>query len=108
MLDKIETLELGILIVNLIFNIVKVVLIIISVLIIFSLLLSSVESKSFELAVVRMVGFEKEGVIALIVCQSFLYVIPAIICAFASSTIILYHASQWSYKEYKISIDWQP
>ena len=67
-LDKINTLEMGILIVNLIFNLVKSLLVIISVLIIFSLLMGSVESKYFELAVIRMVGLEQGGVIGLIIC----------------------------------------
>ena len=41
-LDKYQTLEIGILIVNLIFNLIKSLLIVISVLIVFSLLLISV------------------------------------------------------------------
>lgn len=67
-LDKTQTLEIGILIVNLIFNLVKSLLIVISVLIVFSLLLISVQSKTFEIAVIRMVGLKKEGIIALILC----------------------------------------
>lgn len=92
-LDKITTLEMNILIVNLIFSIVKSLLIIISVLIIFSLLMKSVESKNFEIAVIRMVGLHKGGVIGLIVCQSFLYVIPAMFLAFSSSLLILSYAA---------------
>jgi len=67
-LDSIATLEMGILIVNLIFNLVKSVLIVISILIIYSLLMVSIESKNFEIAVIRMVGLEKGGVIWLVVC----------------------------------------
>jgi len=59
---------MGILIVNLIFNLVKSVLIVISILIIYSLLMVSIESKNFEIAVIRMVGLEKGGVIWLVVC----------------------------------------
>jgi ABC-type antimicrobial peptide transport system permease subunit len=55
-LDRIATLEMGILVVNLIFNMVKTILIVISVLIIYSLLMVSVEQKNFEIAVIRMVG----------------------------------------------------
>ena len=55
-LDRIATLEMGILVVNLIFNMVKTILIVISVLIIYSLLIVSVEQKNFEIAVIRMVG----------------------------------------------------
>ena len=59
---------MGILIVNLIFNLVKSLLIIISVLIIYSLLMVSVESKNFEIAVIRMVGLQKGGIIGLVIC----------------------------------------
>lgn len=67
-LDKIQTLEMGILVVTLIFNLIKSLLIIISVLIIYSLLMVSIESKNFEIAVIRMVGLEKTGIIMLIIC----------------------------------------
>jgi hypothetical protein len=56
LLDNIQRLEVGILVVNLIFNLVKAILVVISVLIINSLVLASVESKSFELCVFRMIG----------------------------------------------------
>ena len=88
-LDRIGDLEMGILIVNLIFNLVKSILIVISILIIYSLLMVSVESKYFEIAVIRMVGSEKNGIIWLVICQSFLYVIPAIISAFSLGILIL-------------------
>lgn len=67
-LDKTQTLEIGILIVSLIFNLVKSLLVVISVLIVFSLLLISVQSKTFEIAVIRMIGLKKEGIIGLILC----------------------------------------
>ena len=84
-LDRIATLEMGILIVNLIFNMVKSILVVVSVLIIYSLLMVSVEQKNFEIAVIRTVGLQKRGIIWLVICQSFLYVIPAMICAFLAS-----------------------
>ena len=67
-LDRIQTLEMGILIVTLIFNLIKSLLVLISVLIIYSLLMVSIESKNFEIAVVRMVGLQKTGIIGLIIC----------------------------------------
>ena len=104
-LDQIATLEMGILIVNLIFNLVKSLLIIISVLIIYSLLMVSVESKNFEIAVIRMVGLQKGGIIGLVICQSFLYVIPAIIFAFSLCVFCLSKASVYFEAEYKVKID---
>ena len=58
-LNKIETLEIGILFVNLIFSLIKALLVVISVLIIYSMLLTNVESKIFQIAVIRMVGLRK-------------------------------------------------
>lgn len=56
MLNKIQILEMGILIVRMVFHLVKIVLVAICVMIIYSLLLLSVESKYFEMAVTRMLG----------------------------------------------------
>jgi ABC-type antimicrobial peptide transport system permease subunit len=55
-LDKIQELEMGILIISLIFSLVNLLLVVISILIIFSLLMVSIESKTFETAVIRMIG----------------------------------------------------
>lgn len=99
---------MGILIVNLIFNLVKSVLIVISILIIYSLLMVSIESKNFEIAVIRMVGLEKGGVIWLVVCQSFLYVVPAIASGFTLTVLILSKLSQVFEASYKIKIDSLP
>ena len=66
-LDKIQTLELGILALNLIFNLVKSLFILISVIIIYSLLMISVESKTFETAVIRMLGLQAPGIISLVI-----------------------------------------
>ena len=92
-LDKISDLEIGILIVNLIFNLVKSALIIISIMIIYTLLMLSIEQKNFEVAVIRMVGLKELGIIGLVICQAFLYVLPAMGLAFASCIGILTYAS---------------
>ena len=88
-LDRIKTLEMGILVVTLIFNLIKALLIVISILIIYSLLMVSIEAKNFEMAVTRMVGMSKNGVICLIVCQSFMYVIPALMASFGICVLVL-------------------
>lgn len=61
----------------------------ISVLLIYSLLMLSMESKSFELGVMRMVGLSKNNIIILIIMQSFMFVLPSIICGFAVSFAFL-------------------
>ena len=64
-------------------------LFLISVLLIYSLLMLSVESKSFELGVMRMVGLSKINVIMLVIFQSFMFVIPSIISGFITSFVLL-------------------
>ena len=52
-----------------------------------------------------MVGLKKEGIIGLILCYSFLYVVPALVLAFIVCVIALRYLSIIFYKEYKIKID---
>ena len=52
-----------------------------------------------------MMGLHKKGIIALIICQSFLYVIPAINLAFITSLVILNQASIFFENQYKVKID---
>lgn len=49
----------------------------------------SVESKSFDFGVMRMVGLSKENIILLVILQSFMFVIPSIISGFAFSLTML-------------------
>jgi len=74
---------------QLIFNLVMLLLFMISVLLIYSLLMLSVESKSFELGVMRMVGLSKMNVIMLIIFQSFMFVVPSIIIGFITGFTLL-------------------
>jgi len=64
---------------SLIFDIIILLFAIISILLIYSLLMISVESKSFEIGVMRMMGLSKSGLILMIVIQSVAFVLPAII-----------------------------
>jgi ABC-type antimicrobial peptide transport system permease subunit len=62
-----QKLSTAILFLGLIFNIVILLFIILSVLLVYSLLMISVESKTFEFGVMRMVGLSKTGIIFMIV-----------------------------------------
>ena len=77
--------QLSVTFLQLIFNLVMLLLFAISVLLIYSLLMLSVESKSFEFGVMRMVGLAKDKVIALVILQSFMFVVPSIIAGFGFS-----------------------
>ena len=90
---------------QLIFNLVMLLLFSISVLLIYSLLMLSVESKSFDLGVMRMVGLAIRNVIVLVIFQSFLFVVPSIISGFAVSLGILQAAK--FYAETKLQMDFE-
>ena len=81
--------QLSVTFLQLIFNMVMLLLFMISVLLIYSLLMLSVESKSFELGVMRMVGLSKINVIFLVIFQSFMFVVPSIITGFITSFTLL-------------------
>jgi ABC-type antimicrobial peptide transport system permease subunit len=75
----------AILMLGLIFDIIILLFIILSVLLIYSLLMIQVESKSFEFGVMRMVGLSKFGIINMILLQSFMFVIPSVFVGFILS-----------------------
>jgi ABC-type antimicrobial peptide transport system permease subunit len=62
-----QTYSTAILFLGLIFDIIILLFIILSVLLVYSLLMISVESKTFEFGVMRMVGLSKTGIIFMII-----------------------------------------
>ena len=77
--------SVAILFLGLIFDIIMLLFIVLSVLLVYSLLMIQVESKSFEFGVMRMVGLSKSGVVSVILLQSFMFVLPSVVFAFALS-----------------------
>jgi len=75
----------AILMLGLIFDIIILLFIILSVLLIYSLLMLSVETKTFEFGVMRMVGLSKGGLVAMIVLQAFMFVLPSVVLGFVLS-----------------------
>jgi ABC-type antimicrobial peptide transport system permease subunit len=65
-LDEMKDLSTGVLFLGLIFDIIILLFVIISILLIYSLLMISVESKAHEIGVMRMVGLSKSGLILMI------------------------------------------
>ena len=70
---------------GLIFDIIVLLFVIISVLLIYSLLMISIETKTFEIGVMRMVGLSKPGLILMILIQALMFVLPAIVIGFIFS-----------------------
>jgi ABC-type antimicrobial peptide transport system permease subunit len=104
-LQDFKLLEISVTFLQLVFNLVMLLLCAISVLLVYSLLMFSVESKSFDLGVMRMVGLSKNNVIWLIVCQGFMFVVPSIICGFTVSIVFLQVAKH--FMENNLHIDFE-
>jgi|LauGreDrversion4_2_1035121.scaffolds.fasta_scaffold56456_2 ABC-type antimicrobial peptide transport system permease subunit len=78
-----KTFAAAVLFMGLIFDIIILLFVIIAVLLIYSLLMISVETKTFEMGVIRMLGLSKNGIIGMILLQALMFVAPAIILGFA-------------------------
>ena len=77
-----------------ILNMILFILFLLSVILLYSLLLVSVETKTFDLGVVRVLGLNKIGVIIMILLQSLSYVIPGIILGLILSIPALSYAGK--------------
>lgn len=104
-LQDFKVAQMSVTFLQLIFNLVMLLLFSISVLLIYSLLMLSVESKSFEFGVMRMVGLGKNSIIILVIMQSFMFVIPAIISGFGISFLFL-QVVKW-YAETQLQMDFE-
>ena len=71
----------GILAGGLVFDIMLIMFVMISVLLIYSLLMITIETKTFDTGVMRMVGLSGKGFVAMIFTQALMFVIPSILCA---------------------------
>ncbi len=83
--------ENSLLVLGLVFNIIMILFIIISILLIFSLLMNSVEQKSFENGIMRLVGLSKFEYMAMILTQAFMFVLPSIIAGYLLSIPLLWY-----------------
>lgn len=78
-----EEYSYAVLFIGLIFDILLLIFVAVSCLLIYSLLLISVETKAFETGVMRMVGLTKKGFIGMILTQSAMFVLPSVVLGFA-------------------------
>jgi ABC-type antimicrobial peptide transport system permease subunit len=92
------------LMIGLVFGIVVVLFIVISILLIYSLLMISVETKTFETGVMRMLGLSKINCISMILIQSCMFVLPSIICAYIASIPLLAMAYGFMFRDDSIQI----
>ena len=66
LLHEMQTYSYAVLFIGLIFNVLLLIFMIIACLLIYSLLLISVETKSYEVGVMRLVGLTKRGFVGMI------------------------------------------
>lgn len=86
--DVLKIMEISsqaILFLGLIFEIIILMFVVLSILLIYSLLLISVESKTFEFGVMRMIGLSKTGIVSMILIQSVMFVLPSLAAGFLLS-----------------------
>ena len=66
LLDELKFFDLSVLFLGLIFDVLLIIFIVVAILLVFSLLLIQVESKTFELGVMRLVGLTRLGFISMV------------------------------------------
>lgn len=82
LIDEVGEYSRYVMFVGIIFDLVVALLVIISVLLIYSLLVINIETKTFHIGVQRMVGLTRRGLIIMVIIQSMMFVVPALIAAF--------------------------
>ena len=85
LLFSMQSYSASVLFIGLIFNILLMIFVVVACLLIYSLLLISVETKTFEIGVMRLVGLTKCGFVGMIMTQAALFVLPSVILGFALS-----------------------
>jgi len=80
-----QSYSFAVLFIGLIFNVLLLIFIVIACLLIYSLLLISVETKTYEIGVMRLVGLTKGGFVGMIFTQAAMFVLPSVVLGFAAS-----------------------
>ena len=81
---------MGVLFIGLIFDVLLLLFVVVSCLLIYSLLLISVETKAFEIGVMRLVGLTKCGFAGMILTQAAMFVLPSVCLGFALAIPCIY------------------
>ena len=90
LLSQMQIFSFALLFIGLVFNILLIIFVIISVLLIYSLLMITTETKTFDTGVMRLLGLTSKGFVAMILTQGIMFVLPSIISAYISAYPILY------------------
>eukprot|EP01129_Flabellula_baltica_P004751 TRINITY_DN1678_c0_g1_i1.p1 TRINITY_DN1678_c0_g1~~TRINITY_DN1678_c0_g1_i1.p1 ORF type:complete len:1048 (-),score=207.61 TRINITY_DN1678_c0_g1_i1:23-3166(-) len=95
--DRLDDFSVISLFLSLVLNLIIFILLFLSVLLIYSLLMINVETKTFEMGVLRMIGSPKIAIIMIMLVQALLYSIPALILGIGLSWIGSYIISDQIY-----------
>ena len=87
LLGDLEIFSRAILFLSLVFDIVIMLFVVLSILLIYSLLMISVESKTFEFGVMRMQGLNNSGIVSMVIIQAMMFVAPAVFFGFTLAMI---------------------
>ena len=90
LLTSMQVFSIALLFIGLVFNILLIIFVIISVLLIYSLLMITTDTKTFDTGIMRLVGLTSGGFIAMILTQAVMFVVPSIICAYIGSYPLLW------------------
>ena len=82
LLQMMQLFSVGLLLIGLIFDIMLIMFIIVAVLLIYSLLMITIETKTFDTGVMRLLGLSSGGFICLIFTQAVMFVLPSLILGF--------------------------
>ena len=104
-LEKLENSSLILQFLGLIFSLVILLLSALAIFLIYSLLMVSVETKTWELGVLRMIGVTRSGIIELLIIQSLAYAIPAWMFGLSMAQILFLYVRMFFQKSSNISVD---
>ena len=90
LLDQMQIYSFAILFMGLVFSIVIILFVVISVLLIYSLLMITTETKTFDIGIMRLIGLSSTGFVAMIFTQAVMFVLPSLILAYICSFPCLY------------------
>jgi len=90
LLEALEPFSYAVLFIGLIFDILLIIFVVVAILLIYSLLLISVETKTHEIGVMRLMGLTKCGFVAMILTQAGMFVLPAVVLGFITVFPVIY------------------
>jgi ABC-type antimicrobial peptide transport system permease subunit len=88
LLDILEDYQSGVVMLACVFNVVLILMCAISIILIYSLLMVSVNKRTFDNGVMRMVGISKMDCVLSITMQSLSFVVPSIIVSYSLAILI--------------------